>query len=113
MIQYSQHRTAIEIGRWAAWGSVAYGIAVAKPGHRRTPILLGLVGGLAFTGLKLAADAEEKDLVRNPEVMNGHFITGGTKSALASADDVPYLRALMGVPQHAPRRGGHHGHRLR
>ena len=117
MIQYSKHRTAIQVGSLASTATFIYGVAVAKPGKRRTPILLGLLGSTVCLCLTAAANLEEKNLVRNPEVMNGHFLTGGAASALASADDVPYLRSLMGVPQHQPPRrrrvGGPDGHRLR
>jgi hypothetical protein len=108
MIQFSSHRTAINVASVAAGASVLYGLAVAKRGHRRGPLLLGLVVGAAAVGARLAADHQDKEIVRNPEVMNGHFLTDGSYSALADADDVPYLRSLMGVP---PR--GSHADRVR
>lgn len=105
MISFSRHRTAINVTGAAAGASLVYGIAIAKRGRRRGPILFGLVAGAAAVGARLAADREDRNLVRNPEVMNGHFITGGRASALADAGDVPFLRSLMGVPQHSPPRG--------
>ena len=113
MIQYSKHRRAFQVSAAASGVLIAYGWTQRKgpPIALGALVLLGSAAGIAL------ANEEDRNLVRNPEVMNGHFLTGGTASALASADDVPYLRSLMGVPQHQPPRrrhgGGPHGHRLR
>lgn len=108
MIQFSSHRTAIGVC------AAASGVMIGVGWKNRQPALaaLGVIAFGASTGAFLMANVEDRNLVRNPEVMNGHFLTGGRASALASAEDVPYLRALMGVPR-TPPRGRGDGHRIR
>lgn len=111
MIHWSQHRAAINAAGAASAGALVYGLV--RRGRHRLPIVVGLAGLAGAAAATYAANHEDKELVRNPEVMNGHFITEGRASALAGLEDVAYLRALMGVPQHQPERGRRHGHHLR
>lgn len=98
MIYFSQHKTAIKVTAGVGTATLVYGLAIAPRGHRAAPILFGLACNMVAVGAAMYARIEDRELVRNPEVMNGHFLTGGQASALADADDVPYLRKLMGVP---------------
>lgn len=98
MIYFSEHKTAIKVAAGVGTTAIVYGLAIAPRGHRAAPLLFGIACNLAAIGAAMYARREDAELVRNPEVMNGHFLTDGKASALADADDVPYLRKLMGVP---------------
>lgn len=98
MIHFSQHKTAIKVTAGVGATAIVYGLAIAPRGRRAAPLLFGIACEMAAMGAAMYAVREDRELVRNPEVMNGHFLTGGQASALADADDVPYLRSLMGVP---------------
>jgi hypothetical protein len=123
LIQLYAHRRAITVAWFASGACLVYGVIPGKRRHRRAVGLAGLVGLAAAGAAHLIANRQDAEITRNPEVMNGHFITDGKASAIAGdLGDVDYLRALMiGRGQVSPaaaavdtwEKGGRHGDRLR
>jgi hypothetical protein len=102
-------RTVIGLGA-ASLVAIGYGaLARRRRGRATAASALGL-GGLGYAAYAWRAeDTADQEITRNPEVMNGHFLTAGGASAVyGDLADVEYLRGLMGVPNEPaarPRRG--------
>lgn len=112
---------AIVIGGAAAAAATAGALAFGRRGSsaRRIGVGAGLLGVGIAAAAWWRADREDREITRNPEVMNGHFLTAGEASAVTGGlADVEHLRRVMLVPAEAralARRKGdhHHGHRRR
>lgn len=106
----------IVIGGAAAAATVAGALAFSRPrsSARRIGVGVGLVGLGVAAAAWWRADQQDREITRNPEVMNGHFITGGAASAMVGGlADVEQLRRVMLVPAEArvlSRRRDRHGH---
>lgn len=107
----------ILIGGGAAAATVVGAIAFGR--RRSTARRIGVGVGLLGLGVAAAAwwreDKQDREITRNPEVMNGHFLTGGQASAMVGGlADVEQLRRVMLVPAEARvlerRKGRRHGH---
>lgn len=96
--------TAIHVGSCVALG---YGLLFARrrSARKKVAIVAGVAGVVYSAVAWKQKDAEDAAVTRNPEVMNGHFLTDGRASAVTGGlADVGYLRELMGVPTRAARR---------
>lgn len=110
----------IVIGAAAAAATVAGALVIARPrsSARRIGVGVGLVGVGVAAAAWWRADRLDREITRNPEVMNGHFLTAGESSAMTgNLADVEHLRRVMLVPAEARalarRKGDRRGHRLR
>jgi hypothetical protein len=111
----------IVIGGAAAAATAAAALAFGRRGSsgRRLGVGAGLLGLGVAAAAWWRADREDQEITRNPEVMNGHFITAGEASAVTGGlADVERLRPLMLLPAEARamarrRRDHHHGHHRR
>jgi hypothetical protein len=112
-------RKAISVGYAASAAVVVGSLAFGRRGSttRRLGVGVGIAGMLATWAAWYQADKLDREITRNPEVMNGHFITGGAASAMVGGlADVEQLRRVMLVPAEArvlERRKDRRGHRLR
>ena len=104
----------IVIGGGVSAAAVVGSLALSPRGSAAQ--LLG--AGLGLVGLGLAVRAwfaQDREITRNPETMNGHFLTGGELSAMSGdLGDVEHLRRLMLAPRRTTKRKGvRRGNRLR
>lgn len=111
----------ILIGGAAAGATVIGSLLVGRGSGRRLGCVVGLAGVAAAAVAWLLADRQDQEITRNPDTMNGHFLTAGESSAMAggSLADIEQLRTLVGsraldaVGGGGRRKGGHRGDRLR
>jgi hypothetical protein len=85
---------------------------------RRIGCVVGLGGVAAAAVAWFAADRQDREITRNPDTMNAHFLTAGESSAMTgNLAELPELRQLVGSRALAVvgrRKGrGAHAHRLR
>lgn len=109
----------IVIGGAAAAATVVGALALGRRGSsaRKIGVGVGLVGVCVAAAAWWRADKEDREITRNPEVMNGHFLTAGEASAVTGGlADVEHLRRVMLVPAEAralARRKDRRGHHRR
>jgi len=97
-------RKTIVIGFRASAAVVVGSLAFGRSGStaRRLGVGVGIAGMLATWAAWYRADKLDREITRNPEVMNGHFITGGAHSAMVGGlADVEQLRRVMLIPAEA------------
>lgn len=64
---------------------------------RRVGCVVGWGGIMAASAVWFAVDRQDREITRNPETMNGHFLTAGQASAMTgSLADVDVLRSVVG-----------------
>jgi hypothetical protein len=89
----------ILIGGSAAAATAIGACLLARRGSaaRRIGCVVGIGGVAAAAVAWLAADREDAQITRNPETMNGHFLTAGESSAMTGElAELPELRHLVG-----------------
>jgi hypothetical protein len=109
--------SAVVIGGATAAATLAGALLVARRGStaRRVGCVVGLGGVAAAAAFWLAADRQDREITRNPETMNGHFLTAGESSAMTgSLAELAPLRRRVGARALAVvgQGRGRRGHRL-
>jgi hypothetical protein len=96
----------IVIGGGAAAAVAVGAIAFARRGSAAQ--IAGAAAGLVGLGLAVRAwFAEDREITRNPDVMNGHFLTEGALSAMTGGlADAEHLRRVMVAPRRRTMRKG-------